>query len=60
MSTDFRTWDRSTLEQFAQEAAAENTELRAQLKALLDDWRRVLAQLEAARAQMAHAGEGQT
>lgn len=42
--TDFSTWNRKTLEQFAQEAAAENAELREQNRELLADWRKLVAQ----------------
>jgi hypothetical protein len=37
--TDFSTWDRPTLERFAREAADENRELRADLRAALDAYR---------------------
>ena len=37
--TDFKTWARETLEQFAREAADENRELKEKLKGLLDAWR---------------------
>lgn len=37
--TDFSTWDRSTLERFAREAADENRELRADLRTALDAYR---------------------
>lgn len=41
--TDFSTWDRQTLERFAREAADENRELRADLRAALDAYRRVVS-----------------
>jgi hypothetical protein len=37
--TDFKTWDRVVLEQFAREAADENLVLRTDLKAALAGWR---------------------
>ena len=38
--TDFKTWDRANLEQFARQAADENLVLRAQLADALAAWRR--------------------
>jgi len=38
--TDFRTWERATLEQFARQAADENKQLREENKMLLDAWRK--------------------
>ena len=40
--TDFSTWDRQTLEKFAQEAAAENRALRVENKVVLDQWRELI------------------
>jgi hypothetical protein len=40
---DFSTWDRLTLERFAREAADENRELRADLRAALDAYRQAVA-----------------
>lgn len=37
--TDFRMWDRAVLERFARQAADENKQLRADLRAALDAWR---------------------
>jgi hypothetical protein len=37
--TDFKTWDRGALEQFARQAADENLVLRAQLRDALAAWR---------------------
>lgn len=37
--TDFSTWERTTLEQFARQAADENRELRADLRLALDAYR---------------------
>ena len=37
--TDFATWDRNTLEQFAREAADANELLRQDLKLALASWR---------------------
>jgi hypothetical protein len=42
--TDFSTWDRKTLERFAQEAASENRELRANQRNLLDYIRKLMAE----------------
>lgn len=36
---DFSTWDRATLEKFAREAAAENEQLRKDLKNALEAYR---------------------
>ena len=38
--TDFRTWDRETLERFARQAANENAALQADLKVALQAWRK--------------------
>jgi len=43
MATDFTAWDRSTLEQFAREAADENLVLRENNKALHTAWRQAIA-----------------
>ena len=40
--TDFSTWDRKTLEQFAREIADENAALKTDLKLLLAVWRQSL------------------
>lgn len=40
MKTDFKTWERDTLEKFARDAADENRELKEKLKGLLDAWRK--------------------
>ena len=40
--TDFSTWDRQTLEKFAQDAAAENRALRVENKVVLDQWRELV------------------
>lgn len=40
MKTDFKTWERDTLERFAREAADENRDLKEKLKGLLDAWRK--------------------
>lgn len=48
--TDFTTWDRKTLEQFARQAADENRELHADLRAALDAYRALV------RAQALPAG----
>jgi hypothetical protein len=37
--TDFKTWGREALENFARQAADENLELRADNKMLLERWR---------------------
>jgi len=37
--TDFATWKRETLEQFARQAADENKQLKEDLKAALAAWR---------------------
>jgi hypothetical protein len=48
--TDFSGWQRSTLEQFARQAADENLELREQNKALLVEWRKLVVSTEGAPA----------
>lgn len=40
MKTDFKNWERETLEKFAREAADENRDLKEKLKGLLDAWRK--------------------
>ena len=42
MKTDFSTWDRKVLEDFARQAADENLVLRADNKALLQQWRELV------------------
>jgi hypothetical protein len=37
--TDFSTWKRETLEQFARDASADNDQLKADLKTALAAWR---------------------
>jgi hypothetical protein len=49
--TDFRTWERATLERFAREAADENLILRTQLKDALAAWRRALVDSHREKAQ---------
>lgn len=44
--TDFQTWDRKTLEQFARDAAEENKRLREDIRTLLAAWRQVLTEQE--------------
>ena len=44
--TDFRDWKRETLEQFAQQSAEENLQLREDLKAALAAWRAELLKAE--------------
>ena len=39
MKTDFATWDRVMLEQFARQVADENLQLKEDLKAALAAWR---------------------
>lgn len=51
---DFTTWDRATLERFAREAADENRELRADLRAALDAYRGLVR--EQGNAEVPHAG----
>jgi hypothetical protein len=43
MKTDFRTWDRRVLEQFAQECSDENKTLRELMKALHESWKKEVA-----------------
>ena len=40
--TDFKTWQRETLEQFARDAAADNLQLKADVQTLLAAWRNEL------------------
>lgn len=44
--TDFRTWDRTTLEQFARQSADENAALQADLKTALAAWREAIKSKE--------------
>jgi hypothetical protein len=44
--TDFKNWERETLEQFAREAADENLVLRTDLRAALDAYRKLVIQME--------------
>jgi hypothetical protein len=43
LTTDFSTWNRKTLEDFARDAATENAILREDLKAALAAWRKELS-----------------
>jgi hypothetical protein len=43
LKTDFSTWERKTLEDFARTAADENAILRQDLKAALAAWRKELS-----------------
>lgn len=43
MKTDFKNWDRETLERFAREASDENVQLKEDLKAALAAWRKELS-----------------
>ena len=40
--TDFSTWDRATLEQFARDASGANVDLKEQVATLLDAWRKAV------------------
>jgi len=40
--TDFKSWDRETLERFAREAADENRQLRDDLRTALDAWHKLV------------------
>ena len=40
--TDFKTWERKTLEEFARQAADENKELREQLRVAIDAYRKLI------------------
>lgn len=51
---DFSIWDRETLERFAREAADENRELRADLRAALDAYRALVREQE--KKERRHAG----
>jgi hypothetical protein len=42
--TDFGTWSRTTLEEFAQQAADENKELREQLRTAIDAYRKLIVE----------------
>ena len=46
--TDFKTWDRNTLEQFARQSADENVALKADLKTALTAWREAVKSKEIA------------
>ena len=42
--TDFKTWDRSTLEKFAREAADENKQLRDDLRTAINAYRKAVSE----------------
>lgn len=51
MKTDFRAWERDTLERFARDAADENRELKEKLKELLVAWRKEVIKNQKEQAQ---------
>ena len=52
--TDFKSWQRGTLEQFARQVADENKQLREDNKTLLDAWR---SEVESNALRLAQPGQ---